>query len=170
MLIRRETPADIDAIRSVTTKAFSAPGQEPPREAPLVDELRVHASWLPLLSHVAIHDDQVVGHVVCTRGKIGGAPVLGLGPISVLPEHQRSGVGSALMHSVIGAADALGETLVGLLGDPAYYARFGFVPAEKHGVVAPVPEWSPYFQVRPLAAHFPGLHGTFAFPEPFDRV
>jgi putative acetyltransferase len=55
--------------------------------------------------------------------------VLGLGPLGVEPGWQRRGVGSALMHAILGGAEACGETLVGLVGDPAYYGRFGFAPA-----------------------------------------
>ena len=55
--------------------------------------------------------------------------MLALGPLSVRPDRQRQGVGSALMHAVLGAADALGERLVALLGSTAYYPRFGFRPA-----------------------------------------
>jgi putative acetyltransferase len=96
--------------------------------------------------------------------------VLGLGPLSVRPDHQRRGVGSALMHAVLGAADALGEPLVALLGDPGYYSRFGFRPSTEYQISPPKPEWQPHFQVRVLTAYRPGLHGTFAYPEPFDRT
>ena len=93
----------------------------------------------------------MAGHVVCTRGEAGGAPALGLGPISVAPERQRAGIGSALMHAVVAAAEARGERLVCLLGDPAYYGRFGFVAAAGLGVAAPDPAWGAYFQARALA-------------------
>ena len=145
MIIRRELPDDVDAIRAVHLAAFASPrgraapvaaedaGAPPPDpvEARLVDELRADAgAWLPELSLVAVgNDGEVIGHVVCTRGHVGGRPVLGLGPIGVLPDRQAGGVGAALMHAVLGAADALGEPLVALLGDPAYYRRFGFVTA-----------------------------------------
>ena len=62
----------------------------------------------------------VIGHVLCTRGSVGAAPVLALGPLSVRPDWQRRGVGSALVHAVLGAGDALGEPLVALLGSTAY--------------------------------------------------
>jgi putative acetyltransferase len=166
VLIRRETPADVDAIRAVTTAAFPEPV-----EARLVDELRADPGWLPALSLVAVDPDgAVVGHVVVTRGRIGSAPALGLGPLSVRPDRQRSGVGSALVHAVLGAADALDEPLVALLGNPAYYHRFGFRPSTEHGIDPPVADWQPHFQVRTLAAHDPLVRGTFVYAEPFDRV
>ena len=173
MLIRRETAADAGDIRTVTAAAFARPGEPgtAPPEAPLVDDLRASPAWLPPLSMVALGPGgEIIGHVLCTRGHVGDAPVLALGPLSVDPGHQRRGVGSALVHAVLGASDALGEPLVALLGDPAYYTRFGFVLSGKHAIEPPVPEWQPYFQVRTLTGYTPTLRGTFRYPEPFDRV
>jgi GNAT superfamily N-acetyltransferase len=110
MLIRRETPQDVDAISAVTTAAFRRRAREPPDTA-LVSRLRADVGWLPALSMVAVTDDAVIGHVLCTRGFVDDTPALGLGPISVLPDRQGGGVGHALMHSVLGAADASGEPL-----------------------------------------------------------
>lgn len=166
MLIRRETARDVAGIRAVTTAAFARPV-----EAALVDALRADPAWLPALSLVATGPNgAVIGHVLATRGQVGTAPALGLGPLSVAPDHQRTGVGSALMHAVLAAADALDEPLVALLGDPAYYQRFGFQPSTDHGIEPPLAQWRPHFQVRPLSAHDPALHGTFTYAPPFDRV
>lgn len=54
------------------------------------------------------------------------------------------------MHAVLGAADARGETVVGLLGNPAYYSRFGFDIASTTAVTSPDPAWGDYFQIRTL--------------------
>ena len=173
MLIRREMPGDQAVIRVVTAAAFARPQtpEQVPPEAGLVDELRAGPAWLPALSLVATDPDgTVVGHVLATRGHVATAPVLGLGPLSVHPDRQRRGVGSALMHAVLGAADALDEPLVALLGDPRYYRRFGFGPCMDHGVEPPVPQWRPHFQVRPLTAYDPALRGTFSYAEPFDHL
>jgi putative acetyltransferase len=173
MLIRRETATDADAIRAVTTAAFAPRyplGQVPP-EAGLVDELRAGPAWLPALSLVAATPaGEVIGHVLCSRGHVGQDPVLALGPLAVRPDQQRHGTGSALMHAVLGAADALGEPLVALLGDPAYYRRFGFRAAAGYQITAPRPQWQPHFQVRVLNGYQPGLRGVFTYPQPFDRT
>lgn len=73
------------------------------------------------------------------------------------------------MHTVLGAADALGEPLVALLGDPGYYARFGFVPAVGLGIEAPDESWGAFFQVRTLTA-YDGQVGTFRYAAPYDRL
>jgi putative acetyltransferase len=176
-MIRRELPDDVEAIRAVTAAAFrgvahSAPPAEPggdPGEATLVSWLRDDAGWVAQLSLVAVEHNLVVGHVVATRAHIDAQPALGLGPLSVLPHRQRAGIGAALMHAVLGAADALGEPLVGLLGNPAFYRRFGFVPSQSMGVAAPDSSWGDYFQVRTLT-RYEGMTGRFSYAGPFDRL
>jgi len=178
VLVRRELPSDVEAVRAVTAAAFrGAPYSAPPvddsgdpGEATLVSWLRADAGWIPALSLVAADPaGEVIGHAVCTRAPVAEVPVLGCGPVSVRPDRQRSGTGSALVHALLGAADALGERLVGLLGDPAYYRRFGFVPAATVGVVAPDAAWGDHFQVRTLTA-YDGTSGPFRYAAPFDRL
>jgi putative acetyltransferase len=170
VLIRREAPEDVAAVADVTAAAFAPGRADPPPEVRLLAELRACDAWLPGLSFVAITDGTVTGHIVCTRGRVGSVPVLGLGPLSVRPGHQRRGIGSALVHTVLGAADALDEPLVALLGSPDYYARFGFRLSGEYGIDPPVPSWRPHFQVRILSAYAPPVTGTFAYPRPFDQV
>lgn len=172
MLIRREAAGDEAAIFAVTAAAFDRPGEDgPPAEAPLVDALRASDAWLPALSLVAVEAaGDVTGHVLCSRGTVGSAPVLALGPLSVRPDRQCQGVGSALMHAVLGAAEAVGEPLVVLLGSTRYYPRFGFRPAREYGITPAVPQWEPDFQVRALTAYRPGLNGPFTYPGPFEHV
>ena len=173
MLIRRETVRDADIIRAITTAAFAParPAGQIPPEATLIDELRASPAWIPALSLVAVTPaSEVVGHVLGTRGHVGQHPVVALGPLAVRPDHQQNGVGSALVHAVLGAADALGEPLVALLGDPAYYRRFGFELSTVYQITPPRPEWQPHFQVRVLTKYQPRLRGMFTYPEPFDRT
>lgn len=169
MLIRRERPDDVPAIDAVVSAAFAKePGQRP-IEAGLVDDLRASQQWIPALSLVADREG-VVGHVVCSRSWVEQTPVLGLGPLAVAPEHQGRGIGSALVHAVLGAADALDEPLVALLGNPAYYSRFGFRIGSDLAVACPYPDAAPAFQVRTLATYRPDITGTFAYAEAFDNL
>lgn len=166
MFIRRETGDDAAAIDGVHASAFGGPGAV---EVALVRALRASPSWIPALSLVAV-DGAVIGHVVCTRGHADGTAAVGLGPIGVVAERQRAGAGSALMHAVLAAADALEEPFVALLGEPGFYGRFGFQPASRVGIAAPDPAWGDYFQVRTLTAYRPGTAGTFAYAEPFNDL
>jgi putative acetyltransferase len=155
----------------VTAVAFARPGEGTPVEAALVDWLRASPAWIPELSLVAVGPDgDVLGHVVCTRGTVGQSSALALGPLSVRPDRQRQGVGKALMHAVLGAADALHEPLVALLGSTQYYPRFGFRLAGEYEITPQHPEWTEHFQVRTLTAYDPAMRGEFAYPEPFDRL
>ena len=169
MIVRRELPADVAASRIVQSAAFDT-GEGEPAEAGLLDALRSCDGWIPALSWVAEIDSRIVGHNVCTRGYVNDVPCVGLGPIGVAPDSQHSGVGSALMHTMIGAADALGEPLIALLGDPDYYSKFGFVPSAELGITPPEAEWSIHFQVLPLAGWNDAITGSFQYSAPFGEV
>lgn len=177
MIVRRERPADHDAVRALHRAAFARDPATGAERAPedvveprLVDDLREDAGFLPHLSLVAVADDAVAGHVIATRGWLEpiGAPVLGLGPLGVLPAAQGRGIGSVLVHALLAVAEAAGESSVALLGAPAYYGRFGFRAAAELGIAAPEPSWGAHFQARWLAA--PGPGGTFRYAEPFQRL
>ena len=173
MHVRRERPADHDAVRALHRAAFSrraADQHEDVVEARLTDELREDVGFLPHLSLVAVQDGAVIGHVLATRGWLEplGVPALGLGPLGVLPAAQGRGVGTALVHALLAVADACDERVVTLLGAPAYYRRFDFGPAAAVGIAAPDPAWGAHFQVRVLTG--PPPEGTFRYAAPFDRL
>lgn len=165
VLVRREHATDTPTIAEIHKAAFK--GEV---ESQLVAALRASDAWLPPLSLVAELDGTVVGHVVCTRAHVGETPALGLGPLGVDPALQKSGVGSALMHAVLAAADALDEPVVVLLGHTDYYPRFGFEPATNFGITPPVPEWGDHFQARPLSTYDSSIQGPFAYAPPFNDL
>ena len=139
--LRREEPADHRAVDLLTREAFW--GTEGPgcNEHLLVHRLRTAASFVPELDWVAELDGVVVGHVIYTRAQVIGPDgtwdVLTFGPLSVLPEQQSSGVGSALMRRTLAEAARLGHRVVVVYGHPDYYPRFGFRRGVDVGITAP---------------------------------
>src|SRR5690606_11510839 len=137
MLVRRERATDVAAIGEVVAAAFRAvPHSAPPVDASgdpgevaLVGWLRADPGWILELSLVAVEEDRVVGHVVCTRGHLDERPALGLGPVGVLPDRQGAWVGSALLHAGPAAADARGGALAAPPRGPGHRTRVRFRPA-----------------------------------------
>jgi putative acetyltransferase len=167
VLIRREIPRDAAAVHHLHATAFATDGRPGDYEAAIPDELRTAGDAIPALSLVAEIDGVVAGHLVGSRAHIGELTSVGIGPVGVLPEHQGKGVGSALMHAVLAAADALDLPEAILLGSPAFYHRFGFRPAQPLGVLPPDPAWVEHFQIRTLAAWTPDRTGTFRYAPAF---
>lgn len=126
MRIRTETAADIDAIYRVTTEAFARAAHSGGNEARIVDALR-EASALSL-SLVADIDGRIAGHLTLSPVALddGRAGWLGLGPMSVAPDDQNRGIGSALVRAAVDALPGLGAAGCVVFGYPAYYTRFGF--------------------------------------------
>jgi putative acetyltransferase len=163
MLVRRETPSDLAAVRALTVATSYRPHARDTEEARLRDALRSSEAWAPALSLVVEGEaGELVGHALCSWGRIGAARIPELSLLGGLPSHRRRGVASAPVHAVLGAADAVDVPLVVVLGDPGFYGRFGFRPSTDFGIVGPEPGWGDLFQVRTLTAHHPSLRGAFA--------
>jgi len=130
MRIRAETRADHAAVRAINEAAF-----ETTAEAALVEALR--AKVTRLVSLVADVDGAVVGHILFSPVSLAGDPKLdamGLGPMAVLPEQQRNGIGSALVREGLRRCKELGCRAVVVVGHPEFYPRFGFVPAQRYAL------------------------------------
>ncbi len=172
MIVRRYSPADRDAVLRIHTEAFRRPDDPdgvPPEVGLLVDLIEAE-DVVPALSLVAVRDELTVGHVVGSRATVGAYPVVALGPVGVLPEHQGAGIGLAMIHAVVAAADAMDVPLIALLGSTGYYSRFGFVSAARLGIEAPDRAWGNHFQARTLAAYDPQITGPFRYAQAFDAV
>jgi putative acetyltransferase len=166
-IIRDEEPRDRQVVLDVIAAAF---GDEP-EVVGLWDELRDITGTQSL---VAVLDDEVVGHVGLTPGWIDApdrvVEVLVLSPLSVRPDHQRAGVGAALVAAALARAEALGSPAVFLEGDPEYYSRRGFAPAREHGFTPPsVRLPGAAFQVVLLPAYDPTVAGALVYPDVFWR-
>jgi putative acetyltransferase len=165
MRIRPETEADYAAVAEVTAAAF---GKQD--EVLLVEAIRACEEFVPELTLVAEEDGRIVGHVMFSYSRLEGseALLLQLSPLSVAPDRQGKGIGTALTHESLRLADERGEPLVLVLGHPTYYPRFGFRPASTLGLQAPNPEWpDDAFMAVPLTAYDPALRGRVTFAPPF---
>jgi putative acetyltransferase len=155
---RPSRPEYLDAIVAVNDEAFGGP-----------DEGRItralHADGDSVLSLVATSNVEIVGHIEFFRIWIDGAPVgVGLGPMSVLPELQKTGVGARLIRLGLTALEGAGENLVFVLGHTAYYPKFGFSEADAKPFNAP---WSgPHFMALRLAPGGPEA-GTLSYLKAF---
>jgi putative acetyltransferase len=168
LTIRAETPDDHLDVAEVTTQAF---GRE--QEARMIERIRASVGYVPELSLVAEVDGRIIGHVMLSYVGLAGDDrrVLELGPISVAPKHQRSGVGSALVREALRRADERREPLVLVLGHAEYYPRFGFRAARELGISPPDPKIrDEVFLAIPLRAHDPTLRGRAVFPPAFAEA
>jgi putative acetyltransferase len=126
--IREERPEDIAGIREVNRCAF---GQS--LEGDIVDSLRSNGA--ALLSLVATWDGSIVGHIMYSPISVGAdASGAALGPMAVLPDFQRKGIGSRLIQTGSRKLQAAGYPFVVVLGHADYYPRFGFKPASTYGI------------------------------------
>ncbi|WP_299571208.1 GNAT family N-acetyltransferase [uncultured Williamsia sp.] len=163
---------DLAPALEVVAAAFApqAPQGSQPVEVGLTRALVVGGHVPGPLGLVAVGDGAVVGVVLGSIGQVGGTDAIGLGPLAVSPSRQSTGVGSALVDAVLAAADAAGFPLAALLGDPGFYARFGFVTAAELGVESPDPAWGGHFQARRLSAWTVDARGPFRYAAPFDDL
>lgn len=164
MHIRSEEPADAAEISRVTTAAFHAHPHSDGSEPRIIQRLR-EAGALSL-SLVAVEGAQVVGHVALSPVKLtsGHTGWFGLGPVSVLPARQGAGIGSSLVRKALEwllAQQAMGCVV---LGEPAYYSRFGFQPSARLEL-AGVP--AAYFME--LAFIQPAPHARVSYHRAFSR-
>jgi putative acetyltransferase len=130
--IRDERPGDVAAIRDVNRRAFAQD-----QEANIVDALRANGG--ALLSLVATLDGEVVGHIIYSPLTVAEATGAALGPMAVLPERQRQGIGSRLVAEGNRRLAQAGCPFVVVLGHVEFYPRFGFRPASTFGIAC---EWS----------------------------
>jgi len=158
LLVHNENPGDVDAIARLTEAAFAHAPHTSHTEHFIVAALR-KAGQLSV-SLVALDGDDLVGHVAVSPVTLstGQSGWYGLGPISVRPDRQGRGIGSALMAGAIERLKAMGGAGCVLLGEPGYYARFGFRACDRL-VLPGVP--AEYFQALPLAEGVPAAEVSY---------
>lgn len=158
--VRTEEIKDYHRVEEITREAFSYPGRierggiGSPYEHWMVHELRKR-DGVHELSLVAEADGQLVGHIICSNARIETPDrrivhVLNFGPISVLPQYQRQGVGKTLIHAMIDTAKNLDYGAIMFFGRPEYYPQFGFIEAAEYGVTDCFGENYPAFMAMEL--------------------
>jgi predicted N-acetyltransferase YhbS len=138
MLIRQEKETEFPVIYDLVKVAFQTAKVSNGDEQNFVDRLRASGNYIPELALVAEDKGELIGHVMLTKTFVntenGQYPVLLLGPVSVVLERRNQGVGTRLIEEVFRLAQAKGHEAVILVGDPAYYHRFGFRSAVDFGI------------------------------------
>ncbi|MGC9308162.1 MAG: GNAT family N-acetyltransferase [Thermoplasmatota archaeon] len=166
MIIRAERPDDVASISDVNRRAFQQDD-----EGKIVERIRAGEHFVPGLSLVAEENGHIVGHILLSKTKIMGEEAydtLLLGPVAVLPEFQRQGIGGKLVIEGLRRARTLGFDSVILVGHSEYYPRFGFEKASKWGIECPfdVPDES-CMAVELHDGALKGKPGSIQFPTEF---
>ena len=171
--LRAARSRDREGVEQVIRAAF---GAEEPRDGDDVVELwrDLDESDLVRISLVAVTDGQLVGHVGVTHAWLDArralVDVLLLSPLSVLPDHQARGIGTALLEAVLAAGEQTGRPAMVLEGSPFYYGRRGFDRGSVHGIVAPsdrTPDAA--FQVVCFGAWEEWMTGRVVYPDVWWR-
>ena len=172
-VIEPEQAADHQAVRRVVAAAFA----NRPEVPDLVELIRASPQYEPGLALVARRGRDVVGHVMISHAELVAddgtrRDVLTLSPLSVRPDVQGQGIGSALVVEVLRRAPMTGAGLVTLEGSPRYYPRFGFVDCRTVGVTIDLPDWASRDagQAYLLPAYDPTIRGRLAYPPAFAAV
>jgi putative acetyltransferase len=162
--IIEERAGDIAAIRDLNQRAF-----EQNQEANIVDALRSNGG--ALLSLVATVNGQVVGHIMYTPTSIGGLRGAALGPMAVLPELQRQGIGSQLVEAGNRRIEQGGCPFIIVVGHPEFYPRFGFTPARARGITCKWDLPDDVFMILVLdEAEMQGVSGLAKYRDEFSTV
>lgn len=167
VVIRQEEAKDYPAVYAVIKSAFASAAHADGNEQDLVSALRQSDAFLPEMSLVAEIDGKIVGHILFTKVDIGGSVQLALAPLSVLPEYQRRGVGSALIREGHRRARELGYGYSIVLGSETYYPRMGYVPAKNFGIVPPFAVADENFMACKLREDAPAISGVVQYAKEF---
>jgi len=166
--IRPEQARDFDTVRALLLASFGNEAQ-----ARLADRLRASGKIASAL--VAEEKERILGYIVFSKivaGSEGGeVSALALAPLAVVPAFQRLGIGSALVSAGLERCRSERHSRLLLLGDPAYFARFGFAPAKRFGLKCPFPaDENSFMAIELEPGAFASVSGTVRFGHEFDDL
>lgn len=159
MHIRQENHQDFKAVDTVIQQAFKSAEHSDGNEQNLVSRLRKTSAFIPELSLVAEENNHIIGYILFTKVQIGQTTQLALAPLAILPNHQRHGIGHALMQTGHAIARRLGYHFSLVLGNPAYYQKEGYQPAGRFKIGCPFEGLEGYFMACPLVTPAPSFNG-----------
>ncbi len=175
-ILRLEEPADYAEVENLVREAFWNVYQPGCDEHYLMHIMRGSAGYLPDMHFLAVHEGRILANIAYTRSRVVSEPgtewpVVTFGPVSVLPEFQKIGLGSLLIRHTLTLAQKKGEQAVIIFGNPAYYQRFGFKPSSSYGITLPDGSSFDAFQTLELQpGSMVGVKGTFHEDEIFSQL
>ena len=167
MIIRQEETKDYEMVYHVIKTAFASAERSDGNEQDLVNALRKSEAFIPELSLVAESNGEIIGHILFTKAKVRESIQLALAPLSVLPDYQRQGIGTALIKAGHKKAAELGYGYSIVLGSEKYYPKMGYLPAETYGIASPFDVPSENFMAYPLRKDIPNISGVIQYAKEF---
>ncbi len=167
MNIRQERTEDYNTIHILIKSAFDSAEHADGNEQDLVIALRKSENYIPQLALVAEENGKIVGHIIFSKATVGENEVLALAPLSVLPEYQRKGIGTALIKEGHKIAKKLGYRCSVVLGSETYYPRVGYVPADILGILPPFDVSRENFMAYKIDEFLSMINGTIKYAKEF---
>lgn len=167
MIIRQEKCKDHKEVYKLIKEAFATAKHADGKEQDLVAALRKGRAFIPELSLVAEIDGEVIGHILFTKAKVGKDEVLALAPLSVKPNYQKQGIGTALMIQGHKIAKRLGYQYSLVLGSKTYYSRTGYLPTGQFGIIVPEGIPAENFMVAKLQESAKTISGAVIYAKEF---
>lgn len=177
LIIRQEVPADFDICEKIVRDAFWDKFKPGCDEHAVLHRMRSHEDYLSQISFVAEYDGELIGGIWFSEANVTSADgkstkILTFGPVAITPALQGKGYGAELIRHAIQAARELAYPGIVIYGDPGYYSRFGFQPAEQHGIFDGEGNPCPALQVLPFTDNLPGgnFHESGVYFVPQDEL
>ncbi len=170
--LRLETEKDYRRVEEITREAFWGVMGPKCDEHYLAHILRKSDDFIKELDYVAEIDGKIIGNIMYAKGRVvdgdNNYDVIGFGPLTVLPEYQKCGVGKALVTHTIDKAKELGYKVIVIFGHPDYYPRYGFKKAKDYAITTSTGHNFDAFMVLPLVDDISNIKGKFYESEVYE--